>query len=96
MGGHMGDIGVEEGGSCSDREASGGSFHMPIPSIGSLNIKNRLKNSFNLMRTNDIPEITKDTERGGRRVGVGRGAPFQERDRPNYRPQYGPENPEVS
>jgi RIMS-binding protein 2 len=54
--------------SFSDREVAG--FHMPMPSIGSLNIKNRLKNSFNLMRNHDIPEISKDTDRHGRSANI--------------------------
>ncbi|XP_035708554.1 uncharacterized protein LOC110850968 isoform X4 [Folsomia candida] len=66
--------------SFSDREVAG--FHMPIPSIGSLNIKNRLKNSFNLMRTNEIPpEIPKDTDRHGRPLN------------PNQRVDYGIRGP---
>jgi hypothetical protein len=59
-------MGVEGEESFSDRDMTG--YHMPIPSIGGLNIKNRLKNSFNLFRTNEIPEIPKDTDRHGRPV----------------------------
>lgn len=65
--------------SFSDREVAG--FHMPTigGTIGGLNITNRLKTHFNLMRTNDIPDNTKDTDRHGRPLNPreigGRGGP---------------------